>query len=51
METQTFVLEQLDDGTYRLTLLPSREIREAATLELLLRSLVADFGYYLRKKG
>lgn len=45
-----YTIEAIPPYGYRLTILATREIREADSIELLLRSLVRDFGYYLRRK-
>jgi 3'-phosphoadenosine 5'-phosphosulfate sulfotransferase len=36
-------------GYFRLTIHETGEVREAATVETLLRSLVRDYGFYLRR--
>lgn len=50
-----YTIEEIEYYTgeiiYRLTIPETGEIREALTLEAILRSLVRDHGFYLRKVG
>ena len=46
-----YVLKFTTTGRYRLEIPHTGEIREALEFQPLLRSLCADEGFYLRRKG
>lgn len=48
-----YTIEAIEYGGYtvfRLTIHETGEVREAPTIEILLRSLVRDHGFYLRRR-